>query len=116
MVPNDVFVRIIVGESCNCFNRRAFDGQCKQELRLNPTFKIDHWNVRWLQESEYNIRNPSINIYRNVKEQGMLQLYDKNSSTAKITCNLNDSMSLEHNNTTMTEIIDVDLPNEEFVE
>ena len=46
----------------------------------------------------------------------MLQLYDKNSSTTKSTCNLNDPMSLEHTNITMTEIIDVDLTNEEFME
>ena len=109
-------MRINLGERCTCYNRRAFDGQCKHELRLDPTFKVNHWNQRWLQENEYNIKNPSIDIYENVKEQRMLQLYEGSSSTTQNTSTMKESTCVENNITTMTEVIDVDLPDEEFVE
>ena len=116
IVPNDVCVRIKLGERCNCYNRRAFDGQCKHELRLDPTFKIDHWNERWLQESEYNIKHPSIDIYENIKEQNMLQQCEGNSSTTKNTSRIKESMCVPNNIRTMTEVINIDLSDEEFVE
>ena len=65
--PNDYCVRITEGERCNCYNRRAFDGQSKHELTLDPTFKIDNWNQRWLQDSEFNMKNSSINIFEKFK-------------------------------------------------
>ena len=40
----------------------------------------------------------------------MLQVDDENSSTTKSTKSLTESMFLEHSNTTMTEVIYVDLP------
>ena len=112
LVLNDDCVRIIVGDRCNCYNRRAFDGQCHHELRLNHTFKMDHWNFRWLQESEYNIEHPSITSYQTLQEPTMLQAYDQNASTNKSTSNLAESIDNEHSNT----IIDIDVSDEEFVE
>ena len=53
-------VKLVIGDRCQCSYRRDYDIQCGHELKVDPTFRIENWNERWLTRKEFNMRNPHL--------------------------------------------------------